>query len=292
METENNYQKENAANTKVYYHSRNHERAYRRRRNGVLLGLLIILIGSLHAYSSYEMIETDSLQWQIEHILFSWPIIPTVFSLFCFLKGEWVGGVFWLLLGTAFIAPELSDLFAYGGIEVSSALIVSCTVIVFGIFILLYTLLRKNNTKVSSRWKRHEEFLDDKAMKEGINEEFAQAHFGMGEDNRIDYHFILSGADHVFVEPVFPGGNIKCVFGGMELDLRHTDLQPGVTYLNIDATFGGVSLKVPANWVVEIRSNCIIGGFVDERRFFNANPDYDRKLVINARCILGGGSVE
>lgn len=291
MEKENNYQKE-SANTRVYYHTRNNNRA-RSRRNGVLIGLLIILFASLKMYFNLNFDQGNSIMSQIEHIIFSWPMILVVISLFSFARREWYSGLFMLFLGVVFLSPKISFLLHSGwNIVINSSMIICGVAIAFGIFVVIAALLGKNNFNGSRRWERYEQALDERARKEGIDTDYAQASFGVGADNKINYNFVFSGADQVFVEPVFPGGNIKCLFGGMSLDLRHTNLQPGVTHLNIDATFGGVSLKVPTGWNVEIRSNCVLGGFVDERRFFNATQDNDRKLVINARCILGGGNVE
>ncbi len=109
-------------------------------------------------------------------------------------------------------------------------------------------------------------------------------------DGRINYRFVFSGSEQVFMEPVFRGGNISATCGGIELDLRHTTLPEGDTILNIDATMGGFKLKVPSNWKVVNQCSFVMGGISDER--FATDIDTTRQLIITGRCVLGGGAIE
>ena len=110
------------------------------------------------------------------------------------------------------------------------------------------------------------------------------------EDGRIDYRFVFSGSEQVFMEPVFRGGNIKATCGGIMLDLRHTTLPEGDTTLNIDATCGGFTLKVPSNWKIVNQCSFVLGGITDKR--FAVEMDNTRRLIITGRCVMGGGSIE
>lgn len=44
---------------------------------------------------------------------------------------------------------------------------------------------------------------------------------------------------------------LRALFGSIELDLRHTVFQPGVTEIHIDATMGNIELILPAHLVIE-----------------------------------------
>ena len=110
------------------------------------------------------------------------------------------------------------------------------------------------------------------------------------EDGRINYRFVFSGIEQVFMEPVFRGGNISATCGGVMLDLRHTTLPEGDTILNIDATCGGFTLKVPSDWKIVNQCSFVLGGITDKR--FAVEMDNTRRLIITGRCVMGGGSIE
>jgi predicted membrane protein len=99
----------------------------------------------------------------------------------------------------------------------------------------------------------------------------------------------MNGIDEIFLEPVFRGGEINNVMGGMKLDLRKTTLPEGVTTLEVDVICGGVDIIVPEDWYVEVVVDSFLGGFEDKRA---GNGTFaDRKLIIKVNAILGGGDI-
>lgn len=284
-------------NTRVYYHERKHNS--RRRTNTIILGLIIILAALLKIYFSLNPGNNNSFMNGLEHVLFSWPVLLIIVSLFQFGRKEWIGGTFMLLLGLVFLAPRIQNLLAFY-VEPSSIwltllsghMVICGAAICFGIVLILSALNGGNANHASHRREKNGEYFETSSKIADYDGEHSQAHIEIDPKEKVDYRFIFSGAEQYYVEPVFPGGTIKCVFGGMTLDLTHTNLAPGNTYLNIEGTFGGVQLKVPSDWQIEIRSNCVMGGFVDDRHFIAAEPIPDRKLIINAHCVFGGGNIE
>jgi predicted membrane protein len=97
--------------------------------------------------------------------------------------------------------------------------------------------------------------------------------------------------EQVILDPEFKGGYIETVFGGMDLDLRRTSLPEGETFLNIKAVFGGVEIKAPAEWFIEIRTNSSFGGVSDER-YKSQNIDFSKKLIITGEAVFGGITIE
>ena len=100
----------------------------------------------------------------------------------------------------------------------------------------------------------------------------------------------MNGVDEIFLGPVFRGGEINAIMGGVKLELRKTTLPEGETLLKIDSIFSGVSLLIPEDWPVEIRTESLLGTFADNRP---SNGQYvDRKLIIDANLILSGGEIK
>jgi hypothetical protein len=101
---------------------------------------------------------------------------------------------------------------------------------------------------------------------------------------------VFGGGEHIVLEPEFKGGELNAVFGGMTLNLRHTNLPEGVTRLEVNAVFGGVTIIVPEDWMVETHLDSVFGGFED-KRLVKIPQDNGRKLIITGACVFGGGEI-
>jgi predicted membrane protein len=101
-------------------------------------------------------------------------------------------------------------------------------------------------------------------------------------------NIVFGGAEDIFLEPEFRGGNISVVFGGVELDLRKTTIPEGDTHINIDVVFGGVELRVPDSWKVINEVKATFGGVEESRKIWVADIDESRRLIISGNVIFGG----
>ncbi|HTM58037.1 MAG TPA: DUF5668 domain-containing protein [Candidatus Udaeobacter sp.] len=61
----------------------------------------------------------------------------------------------------------------------------------------------------------------------------------------------------------FRGGDIVCVMGGGDVDLRPARMAEGVARVEVNLLMGGVNLFVPANWAVEFQGMPIMGSVED-----------------------------
>ncbi|MFC3379937.1 LiaI-LiaF-like domain-containing protein [Rugamonas sp. CCM 8940] len=82
----------------------------------------------------------------------------------------------------------------------------------------------------------------------------------------------------------FRGGEVTAVMGGCELDLRQCSID-GEAVLDVFALFGGIQIKVPADWTVVLVGTPIMGGF-DEKT--SAPPNAGKRLLIKGYAIMGG----
>lgn len=91
----------------------------------------------------------------------------------------------------------------------------------------------------------------------------------------------------------FRGGQVECWFGGGTLDLREAKLDPTGARLQVTAVFGGGTVIVPEDWVVETHV-VGIGGAGDVRaRMGQEQPPTDGapRLVIEGKVVFGGFGV-
>lgn len=104
---------------------------------------------------------------------------------------------------------------------------------------------------------------------------------------------VFGGSESIFLDPIFKGGDINAVFGGVVLDLRKTTLPEGTVYLNIDAVFGGITLYVPDDWVVKPYFESVFGGYSDKRPDVNmASPEGNAQLILKGSLVFSGCTVQ
>ncbi len=112
------------------------------------------------------------------------------------------------------------------------------------------------------------------------------------DDGYVHEENIFSGAKQRVIHQVFRGGHINCIFGGSELDLTQATLADGVSELEVNTIFGGVTLIVPADWKVQLKMTSIMGGFADKRSYIKESPDSSKMLIIKGSTIFGGGEIK
>ncbi|MEO1253682.1 MAG: DUF5668 domain-containing protein [Bacteroidota bacterium] len=107
-------------------------------------------------------------------------------------------------------------------------------------------------------------------------------------EDTIEEVAIFGGTEKKFTSENFSGGKITCIFGGSEIDLRECKSQEGA-FLEVFCLFGGVDLKVPENWKVNMDNTAIFGGFSDERKTSNSVQDVGVK--VKGFVMFGGGEI-
>ena len=100
----------------------------------------------------------------------------------------------------------------------------------------------------------------------------------------------LSAVRHVVLDELFKGANIRTYFGGTTIDLRHTNIAPGETYIDLDCSWGRVELYIPADWQVRIECSCFCGGCEDKR--WQGTPAKQEWCVLVIRGNISFGGLE
>ncbi len=235
---------------------------------GGVFGFLLILAGVLFLAFNFGWIDPA-----LRAIVFSWPMIFVVFACFAIAKKEFLGTLFWLLLAAFFLLPRIATLYpdALPGIDSDFARnFWPVLLILVGAGIVFKISFGKS---FGCKKHHHEKF-----------------HVNKIEDTDGVYvrKVVFSGNEDIFLEPVFRGGKIEVVFGGVELDLRRTTLPEGDTHLHVEAVFGGIKLYLPNDWIIVSKIDTVLGG-VDNKRFFNpSETEPTRRLLITGEVVFGG----
>jgi hypothetical protein len=106
---------------------------------------------------------------------------------------------------------------------------------------------------------------------------------------------VFSGIKRKLETKTFQGGEVTCVFGGVDLDLRRAGFAPGVqgTTIDITTTFGGVEIKIPETWRVTIRGVAVFGAYEDKS--VAPRPEAGiliPELVITGNVVFGAVNIE
>jgi LiaF transmembrane domain len=97
---------------------------------------------------------------------------------------------------------------------------------------------------------------------------------------------LVGGLKKVLRVPNLRGGYLTVVMGGMELDLRQSSILGEAVTLDVVAFWGGIDLKVPADWCVEGLVVPIMGGFEDKTKTLVAS-DKAPRLVVRGFAVMG-----
>ncbi len=112
---------------------------------------------------------------------------------------------------------------------------------------------------------------------------------GAASDNSVlDITAVMGGNKTVNNSHDFKGGELTAIMGGIELDLRSASIQSEAV-LNLWATWGGIALKIPADWVVINRCTAIMGG-IEDKSF--PSPTSTKRLIITGTAIMGGVEIK
>lgn len=78
---------------------------------------------------------------------------------------------------------------------------------------------------------------------------------------------VLGGNRHISEARPFHGADMTALMGGAVLDLRNASVEPGQeASVDVFALWGGATIYVPRDWVIDTRAVSVLGG-IEDRRF-------------------------
>lgn len=107
----------------------------------------------------------------------------------------------------------------------------------------------------------------------------------------VNHVAIFGGSTERITSSDFKGGSVTAVFGGVELDLRDALLLSDCT-LDATAVMGGVEIRVPKHWRVEVSSTPILGGVESSKIHPEQASPNSPILKINALAVMGGVNIQ
>lgn len=232
--------------------------------NSILVAAIFIAVGTILIGRNLGFID-----YAIYRILLSWQMLLIVIGL-SIVRRQTTGGIVLIGIGSFFLIPHITGL----GHNWAS----TYWPIIF-VFIGLVMIVKMFSSKRDNYgWHKGDMFTADAEYT--TDEGFVTSDISFGSVRQI------------VLAPVFKGARISNRFGGTIIDLRHTTLETTETYIDLDCSFGGIEIYVPANWLVKVTTQNFFGGTDDKRYKSIEFTDSTKKLIIRGHISFGGLEVK
>ncbi|MEO8770126.1 MAG: DUF5668 domain-containing protein [Ferruginibacter sp.] len=243
----------------------------------VIGGLILVGVGA--ALFIRNMGYIDLPYW-----LFTWPMILILVGIYSGFKHNFsnTGWIIMIAVGGFFLVDDFMP-----NIKLEPAF---WPLVIVGFGILFIIRPRKKNGRQDwgylGKGNREEQATQGMKSYDHPSDYTNSANSDKSDYLRIDS--VFSGVNRTILSKNFQGGRISCVFGGAEVDMMQADFA-GKVIIKMDVVFGGLKLRVPANWNVMSEIDGAFHSVDDKRRNNQGMPsDPNKVLILKGSCVFGG----
>jgi predicted membrane protein len=108
------------------------------------------------------------------------------------------------------------------------------------------------------------------------------------ERDYLESNALMAGASTRVTSKSFKGGSISSIMGGLEIDLRSAEIDGNLAVLEATCVMGGIEIRVPPHWTVQVNGTPILGGIEDETNKYRDDNVVGPTLILDATVVLGG----
>lgn len=224
----------------------------------VMIGVAVIVVGVLFLLDNLGILEFD-YAFQL------WPAVFILAGVLKFTQSRSNGGR--IMGGTICLAGALLLLKGLGLVYIGWGTLVPLIMIGMGLAVVFK----------STQARRPAPHMLDKEA--GLKD--------ADHDSVINITALLGGIERRITTANFQGGEVTAIMGGCELDLRQAGMHD-VAVLNVFAMWGGIEIKVPADWAVSLEGTPIMGAFSEKTI---TPPAAAKRLIIRGYAVMGGVEV-
>lgn len=258
--------------------------------NGAMFALLLTVSGILLLCFNAGVLPAE---WK--GFFFSWPMLLYVLGVIGICRLHLTGGLVMILAGVFFLIPRMTAIYPGEAFYSRFADIYWPLLITLPGLLLLVHILQHRYKYDSCRPAPRKQGKAN--CREHLSGPQGPSRYASvtreNEEGKINYQSVFGSIEQVILDNEFKGGHMEATFGGIELNLRHTSLPDGETYLYARTVFGGIEIQAPADWYIEVVPARIVAGGVNDSRAGGAAPSHpEKKLVLVAECVFGGVSIE
>jgi predicted membrane protein len=101
---------------------------------------------------------------------------------------------------------------------------------------------------------------------------------------------VMGGIERASDSTEFRGADLMAFMGGCEIDLRRAVIAGDAAVIEVLVVMGGVELRIPEDWVVDVRALPVMGGVtVPSRVPRSENP---QRLILRGTVVMGGVEIK
>ena len=223
-----------------------------------VIGGILVALGVLLLLSNTDIINLD---WGWDLVRTWWPLLLIIWGLWELVSGGFrfrLWPIILLLLGIGF---QLSALNLW---EWDFSVVWPAFIVIVGVAILLG---RRRRSRGGGRRGRREGRRGGKEVHNRpssglIVEGTTVSGAGSGDSWRA----VFNSVEETYAGQEFRGGEVETNFGNVALDLREAVLAGGSARLDVNLTFGGLHLRVPPGWRVNVEQVSAQFGHVQDNR--------------------------
>jgi predicted membrane protein len=226
-------------------------------------GFILLLIGLVMILE-----RSGILSWEVYDFLLSWKMLLIAIGAFVFFNGNRGAGIIVMGIGAFFMIPDVFEDY-----EQIKRFFWPALLLLVGVSIMFGNRNRKFHKMKQMNFK-------DNIGNHEINNDFFD-------------ELVIFGAKEINMSSKnFQGGRSTAIFGGIEIDLRQSEISPEGCSIDLTTMFGGNTLKVPNDWTILNRVTTIFGGYSDLRvKDPSYQPNPSKTIVLTGVCIFGGTEV-
>jgi hypothetical protein len=262
------------------------------------IGVSLALLGVVLTLDNLGFVDARAV-WRF------WPLVPMLVGVVYIVQGretrEWLLGTGWLAVGTAFLLRNL-EVFHFQLADFLPLLLVALGLkVIFG---------RRTRGRGRGQWSAGGGATPASTGPGPVGESafaprFEPAATGLGGaasaapgtagagprgslGQVIRVFAVLWGADRRARGPV-SHVEVSAVMGGCDVDLREAAPTRDTIVIQVFAMWGGIDIRVPPGWMVEIEAWPILGGVVDTTQA-PALPTH--RVVVRGMAFMGGVEIK
>lgn len=89
----------------------------------------------------------------------------------------------------------------------------------------------------------------------------------------------------------FRGGQLTAIMGGCEIDLHQASIKdPNGAVIDVFTLWGGIEIRVPDDWAVDVQGIPLMGGFDDKTH--PPKGGSVKKLIVKGTVVMGGMEIK
>ena len=264
----------------------------RRMGTGVAVGVFIVAIGLL--------LLLDQQGYSVGYLFrFFWPAVFIFFGVETMVSCRCKGGRG--LIGTLIVTFGLLLLLgALGFLHVGIYTFWPLLLIVWGVWVIARTFGFGGDVSLSQKIRDavEEKFRNatgkesvphwSDSVKSAVQDTVSSWTGRESTDAEFDYTAIFGGIKQRVTVKNFRGGRLTALFGGFQVDLTRADIDGQTAVIDASALMGGGEIRVPYNWIVEIRGIALLGAYTDETHQEVTDTATAKRLIVKGIAALGG----